>query len=169
MHVLQRERKIGRAEPELTAQLGREPTDEELAAEVELPRAAGARGARGRADGDEPRRPVGEDEDTSLGELFASDDAEPAEEVDRRQPARARSCTARSSELPDREREILRLRYGLTDDGRPQSVEQVVRSLGVSRGRGAPASSTARSSASRARAGAAKPLREQSPDAELRR
>jgi DNA-directed RNA polymerase sigma subunit (sigma70/sigma32) len=32
-----------------------------------------------------------------------------------------------------REREILRRRYGLTEDRRPQSVEQVVRSLGVSR------------------------------------
>ena len=37
VHVLQRERKIVRAEHELTAELGRQPTDEEIAAEAELP------------------------------------------------------------------------------------------------------------------------------------
>jgi len=37
------------------------------------------------------------------------------------------------SELPEREREIVQLRYGLDGDQRPQSVEQVVRRLGVSR------------------------------------
>ena len=37
------------------------------------------------------------------------------------------------SELPEPERQIVCLRYGLTDEGRPQSVEQVVRRLGVSR------------------------------------
>ena len=52
------------------------------------------------------------------------------EEVDRE--VREQIVRRAVSELPDAEREILRRRYGLADD-RPQSVEQVVRSLGVSR------------------------------------
>jgi len=37
------------------------------------------------------------------------------------------------SELPEQEREIVRMRYGLTGEGRAKTVEQVVRALGVSR------------------------------------
>jgi RNA polymerase primary sigma factor len=131
VHVLQRERKIGRATPDLTAKLGRDPTDEELAAAVELPvhhvqevREA----ARAVTSLD---KTVGETEETTLAELFPSDAAEPAEEVDTHQ--REELVQRAVSELPEPEREILRLRYGLTGDCRPQSVEQVVRRLGVSR------------------------------------
>ena len=48
------------------------------------------------------------------------------------EPARSARAQAVAA-LPDREREILQLRYGLSGDQRPQSVEQVVRRLGVSR------------------------------------
>jgi RNA polymerase primary sigma factor len=131
VHVLQRERKIDRAAPGLAARLGREPTDEELAAAVELPvhHVQEAReAARAVTSLD---KTVGESEETTLAELFPSDAAEPAEEVDTSQ--REELVHRAVSELPEREREILRLRYGLTDDRRPRSVEQVVRSLGVSR------------------------------------
>jgi RNA polymerase primary sigma factor len=131
VHVLQRERKIGRAAPGLAAKLGREPTDEELAAAVELPvhhvqevREA----ARAVTSLD---KQVGEHEDTTLAELFPSDAAEPVEEVAAHQ--REALVHRAVSALPEREREILRLRYGLNGDQRPQSVEQVVRRLGVSR------------------------------------
>jgi RNA polymerase primary sigma factor len=131
VHVLQRERKIGRCAPGLVAKLGREPTDEELAAAVELPvhhvqevREA----ARAVTSLD---KTVGESEETTLAELFASDAAEPAEEVDTTQ--REELVHRAVSELPEPEREIVCLRYGLTGEGRPQSVEQVVRRLGVSR------------------------------------
>ena len=131
VHVLQRERKIGRAAPGLAAELGREPTDEELAAAVELPvhhvqevREA----ARAVTSLD---KQVGDHEDTTLAELTPSDAAEPAEEVDAHQ--RDAVVHRAVSELPEREREIVQLRYGLDGDQRPQSVEQVVRRLGVSR------------------------------------
>ena len=131
VHVLQRERKIQRTVPELAARYGREPTDAELASEIELPihqvrevREA----ARAVTSLD---RPVGDEEGSSLGELFPSDQAEPSEEVD--SEMRERIVRQAVAELPDREREILIRRYGLSHEGRPQSVEQVVRSLGVSR------------------------------------
>ena len=130
VHVLQRERKIRRTVPELTARYGREPTDDELASEVELP-VHQVREVREAARAvTSLDRPVSEEDGASLGELFPSDDEEPVEEVDRE--VREQVVRRAVSELPDAEREILRRRYGLADD-RPQSVEQVVRSLGVSR------------------------------------
>jgi RNA polymerase primary sigma factor len=131
VHVLQRERKIGRAAPGLAAALGRDPTDEELAEAVELPihhvqevREA----ARAVTSLD---KTVGESEETTLAELFASDAAEPPEALDTNQ--REELVHRAVSELPEPERQIVSLRYGLTGDCRPQSVEQVVRRLGVSR------------------------------------
>jgi RNA polymerase primary sigma factor len=131
VHVLQRERKIGRAATALIAELGREPSEEELAAATELPvrhvqEVRDAARAVTSLD-----KTVGEREETTLAELFPSDAAEPAEEVDTIQ--REQVVHRAVSELPEPEREILRLRYGLTDEGRAQSVEQVVRALGVSR------------------------------------
>jgi RNA polymerase primary sigma factor len=131
VHVLQRERKIGRATSTLIAELGREPTEEELAAAVELPihhvhevREA----ARAVTSLD---KTVGEGEETTLAELFPSDAAEPADEVGTSE--REELVQQAVAELPEREREIVRLRYGLTGEGLPQTVEQVVRALGVSR------------------------------------
>ena len=131
VHVLQRERKIRRTVPELTARFGREPTDEEVASEVELP-AHQVREVREAARTvTSLDRPVGDEEGVSLGELVPSDHEGPGEEVDRE--AREEIVQRAVSELPAHEREILRRRYGLTHDRRPQTVEQVVRSLGVSR------------------------------------
>jgi RNA polymerase primary sigma factor len=75
-------------------------------------------------------RPVNDEDGAPLGELFPSADEEPVEEVDRE--VREEVVRRAVWELPDPEREIVLRRYGLADD-RPQSVEQVVRSLGVSR------------------------------------
>jgi RNA polymerase primary sigma factor len=131
VHVLQRERKIRRTAPVLATRFGREPTDEEVADAVELP-VHQVREVRDAARAvTSLDRPVSDDEGASLGELFPSDEAEPVEEVDTN--LREQLVRRAVSELPVREREILRRRYGLTDDRRPQSVEQVVRSLGVSR------------------------------------
>jgi len=131
VHVLQRERKIGRAAPELAASLGRDPTDEELAAEVELPvhHVQEAREAARAVTSLDKR--VGEAEETTLAELVASDGAEPPEEIGDSQ--RDELLHRVVAELPEREREIVQLRYGLSEERQPQSVEQVVRRLGVSR------------------------------------
>jgi RNA polymerase primary sigma factor len=131
VHVLQRERKIRRTAPVLATRFGREPTDEEVADAVELP-VHQVREVREAARAvTSLDRPVNDDEGASLGELFPSDEAEPVEEVDTN--LREQLVRRAVSELPVKEREILARRYGLTEDRRPQSVEQVVRSLGVSR------------------------------------
>ena len=77
VHIGQRERRIGRARAALIAELGREPSDEELAtaAELELREVLATRDiARVVTSLD---RPVGEEEETTLGALLASDASAP--------------------------------------------------------------------------------------------
>jgi RNA polymerase primary sigma factor len=112
--LVQRERKVAIAERTLAARLGREPTIEEVAeaAEVEPEEVLAIR--------DAPRtvtsldRPVGEEEDTTLGELLPAGGPAPEEEVEVRlgEAALRRAL----EELPDAERDVVRLRYGLNGD-----------------------------------------------------
>jgi RNA polymerase primary sigma factor len=133
VHIVEREQKISRAERELLAQLERMPSDEEVAQRSKLPlkqvrevRAA----ARAVASLD---KPVGEGESASYGDLFASPEATPDEqvEVDLTEKALRRAV----AELPDRERQILRLRYGLNGDTDPKSLEEIGRIMGITRER----------------------------------
>jgi RNA polymerase primary sigma factor len=131
VHVLQRERKLDRAERALATELGRSPTDEEIAERAEVP-VNQVREVR-----DAARvltsldRPVGEEEETTLGEMFEADqpDVEETVEVSLREDAVRRAV----SELPDPEREVVKLRYGLDGDPDPKSIEEVVRRLDMSR------------------------------------
>jgi RNA polymerase primary sigma factor len=131
VHILQRERRIVRAEQSISARIGHQPTDEEVAAEADLP-IEQIRDVREAARAvTSLDRTVGEDEDTPLGDLFVSERAEPDREIE--SLARGESVRRAVAELPDAEREVVQLRYGLTGDQQPRSVEQVVRTLGLSR------------------------------------
>ena len=131
VHILQRERKILRAEAALAAELGHQPSDEEVAEEAELPveQVLDVRDAARAVTSLD--RTVGEDDETTLGEFFVSEDAEPDREIETN--VRGESVRRAVAELPDPERSVLALRYGLTTDQQPHSVEQVVRTLGLSR------------------------------------
>jgi RNA polymerase primary sigma factor len=129
VHIGQRERKIGRVQRELQARLGREPTDAEIAAEAKLSERE-VREAR-----DAARvvtsldRPVGEEEDTSLGALIPSGERSPEEEVQiALQQDAVRSAL---DQLPEREREVVRLRYGIDGDD-PTPLREAGRRLGIS-------------------------------------
>jgi RNA polymerase primary sigma factor len=132
VHVIQRERRIARAERELALRLGRQPTEEEVVEAVKLP-AKQVREVR-----DAARtvtsldRPVGEGEDVPLGELFESDQPPPDEVVE--VSLRREALQLAVSELPDREREVVKLRYGIGTD-EPKTIDEVVRRLGISRER----------------------------------
>ena len=127
-NVMQRERKILRAERELMARLGREPTDEELALQAGLTvrQVTDLRHvARAVTSLD---RPVGEEGDASLGDLMPSPRGEPEREV----IVSLRDSALRSAvaELPDVEREIVELRYGVDGEG-PLGVREASRRLGL--------------------------------------
>jgi RNA polymerase primary sigma factor len=131
VHILQRERKILRAEQVLAAELGHQPSDEEVAEAAELPLEQ-VRDVRDAARAvTSLDRTVGEDEDTPLGDFFVSEDAAPDREIETH--VAGESIRRAVAELPDPERSVVALRYGLTRDQQPRSVEQVVRTLGLSR------------------------------------
>jgi RNA polymerase primary sigma factor len=129
VHIGQRERKIGRVTRELTAQLGREPTDDEVARAAELD----VREVRETHDAARVvtslDRPVGETEETTLGSLLASEERGPEEEVEisLREDALRRAL----DQLPEREREVVKLRYGINGDD-PTPLSETGRRLGIS-------------------------------------
>jgi RNA polymerase primary sigma factor len=132
VHIVERQQKIARADRELTAKHERPPTDEEVAEAAKLPlkQVREVRNAaRAVASLD---RPVGTDNDTAMGDLIPSD-ANVAEEVEvsLQEDALHRAL----AELPEREQEIVRLRYGLNGSGDPKSLEEIGRHLGLTRER----------------------------------
>jgi RNA polymerase primary sigma factor len=133
VHIVEREQKISRAERELVAKLERAPTDEEVSEQAKLPlkqvrevRAA----ARAVASLD---RPVGEDDSASYGDLFASDEKTPDEQVEVELTEKALHDAV--ADLPEREQRILNLRYGLSGENDPKSLEEIGRILGITRER----------------------------------
>jgi RNA polymerase primary sigma factor len=130
--VFQHEMTIARVERELRQTLDRQPTDDEVA------RAARLRPEQVRRVHEAARavtsldRPVGEGE-ASLGELFPAETTAPGEALEIGLEQRAvREALAK---LPETERVVLQLRYGLDGDPEPQTLAAVGRRLGLSRER----------------------------------
>ncbi|HUP33210.1 MAG TPA: sigma-70 family RNA polymerase sigma factor [Gaiellaceae bacterium] len=132
VHVAERERKIARAQDRLAAGLGRAPSDEEIAEETGLSLAQ-VRGTRDAARAiTSLDRPIGEEEGATLAALLPAEEAEAGfEEVDVSLLGAALRAAVQS--LPEPERQVLELRYGL--DGPPLSLEAVSRRLGIGRDR----------------------------------
>jgi RNA polymerase primary sigma factor len=76
---------------------------------------------------------VGEDDSASYGDLFASPEAQPDEQVEVQLTEKALHEAV--AELSDREQQILKLRYGLNGTEEPKSLEEIGRILGVTRER----------------------------------
>jgi RNA polymerase primary sigma factor len=133
VHIVDRERKISKAERDLLTRLGRPPSLEELAKEAKLPLKQVREVQEAARAVTSLDRPVGSESDTSLGELVAGEHAPPEEEleVSLRQDALRRAI----AELPDRQRDVLKLRFGLNGDPSPQSLEQIGKTLGLTRER----------------------------------
>jgi RNA polymerase primary sigma factor len=132
VHIVERLQKMKRAERTLWTQLGREPGLEEIAEEANLPlqqahevRAA----ARASASLDQP---VGEQEDALLGDFVAGDDPLPEEKAD--VSLRRRALSQALAVLPDRDRQVLALRYGL-GGAEAKTLDDVGLRLGLSRER----------------------------------
>ncbi|HET8528294.1 MAG TPA: sigma-70 family RNA polymerase sigma factor [Gaiellaceae bacterium] len=133
VHIVEREQKIARAERELVLTLERMPTDEEVAEKAKLnvkhvreTRAA----ARTVASLD---KAVGDDSDTSFGDLVAQASEDVAEEV---QVALGEDALHRAiGSLPAREQQVIRMRYGLDEEMEPKSLEEIGRRLGITRER----------------------------------
>ena len=132
VHIVERLQKMNRAERLLWTQLGREPSLEEIAEEASLPlqqaeEVLGA--ARASASLDQP---VGDQEDAVFGDFVAGDGPLPEDEVE--VSLRSEALAQALESLPERERKVLVLRYGL-DDAEPKTLEEIGRRLGLTRER----------------------------------
>jgi len=129
-NVAQRERRIARVERELATKLGRDATIEEIAEAAEL-KSTDVQDLR-----DAARvvtsldRPVGDDGSTSLGELVADDASGPGEEVFFKM--REHLVRETMAQLPETERQVLMMRYGLNGTPEPQTLARIGRELGIS-------------------------------------
>jgi RNA polymerase primary sigma factor len=128
VHVAQRQVKVRKVESELNTKLGREPTDEEIAAVTEIPldEVIELRElSRGLTSLDQP---VSEDGEVALGDLLASERPEPTEEV--LSTDREQRINAVVQQLPEDERNVIQLRFGLTGD-EPRTIRQTGSELGI--------------------------------------
>ncbi len=128
VHVSQRQVKVRKIEADLSTKLGREPTDEEIAAVAELPLediSELRELSRAMTSLDQP---VSEDGETALGDLLASDRPEPLEEVAvTERDARLGEAVRR---LPAAEQSVIRLRFGLAGE-EPRTLRQAGSELGI--------------------------------------
>jgi RNA polymerase primary sigma factor len=128
MEAAERSRRVDQVARELTAELDRPPTDEELveAAAVSHSQLADIRGAaRVVASLDQP---VGPDAETSLGELVGAEEEAFEDEVDR--ALLAEELHRALDSLEPLAAAVIRLRYGL-DTGQPASLEATAKKLGI--------------------------------------
>jgi RNA polymerase primary sigma factor len=133
VHIVEREQRITRAERQLTPKLGRAPTDEELAkaARITPTQVREVReAARAVTSLD---RPIGEESGTTFQDLVAGEEESTEQEVTVSLAQEALHDAL--DDLPAREREVLKLRYGLNGDRDPASLEEIGRRLGVTRER----------------------------------
>ena len=129
VHVAQRSRKVGRIERELTTKLGHEPTDEEIAAVADLPLAEVIEIRKAERAVVSLDKPVGDDGDTSLGDLITLETPSVEEEV--QETITSETLLEAIAALPEAERQVIEMRFGAGDE-EPQTLSQAGKRLGVS-------------------------------------
>jgi RNA polymerase sigma factor (sigma-70 family) len=133
VHITEQLSKVTRAERLLVQELGREATDEDVAKAtgLELERVAELR--RVTRDAVSLDAPVGDDGETSVGDLVADTGVASVDEL-MDHAVMVGEIDRTLAELPDRERLIIRLRYGL-EDGRQHTLDEIGRRVGLTRER----------------------------------
>ena len=133
VHMVETINKLIRVSRQLLQQYGREPTPEEIAKEMGISESKVREIIKIAQEPVSLETPIGEEEDSHLGDFIPDDDA-PA-------PAEAASFALMKEQLLDvldtltpREEKVLRLRFGL-DDGRQRTLEEVVKEFNVTRER----------------------------------
>ena len=133
VHMVETINKLIRVSRQLLQELGREPTAEELAQEMQMPEEKVREIMKIAQEPVSLETPIGEEEDSHLGDFIPDDDI-PA-------PAEAAAFTLLKEQLmevldtlTEREEKVLRLRFGL-DDGRARTLEEVGKEFNVTRER----------------------------------
>ena len=133
VHMVETINKLIRVSRQLLQELGREPTPEEIAAEINMPEDRVREILKISQEPVSLETPIGEEEDSHLGD-FIQDDNVPV-------PADAAAFTLLREQLgevldtlTEREQKVLKLRFGL-DDGRARTLEEVGKEFNVTRER----------------------------------
>ena len=133
VHMVETINRMRQATNQLVYQNGHEPTPEELAKAMDMSVDRVREIQRMAQEPASLESPVGEEEDSSLGDFVADENAEaPGKAADRAMVAQQINQALKS--LTPREEKVIRLRFGL-DDGRPRTLEEVGRDFGVTRER----------------------------------
>ena len=133
VHVVEKLNKIDRIERKLLAELGHDPTAEEIALELEIDREEVEQIRRSAQAPISLEKPVGDEEESEFGHFLADQGAaapdEAAETTLRKETLKRILCA-----LSPRERRVLELRYGL-DGQHPRTLDEVGRTFHVTRER----------------------------------
>ena len=133
VHMVEVINKATRCNRKLVQELGREPTLEEIAAELNLPIEKIIEANRTAADTLSLEMPVGDEEDTTIGS-FVEDDNTPGPVDATSNAMLSEALTEILGTLTEREADVLRMRFGMYD-GRTHTLEEVGQIFGVTRER----------------------------------
>ena len=133
VHMVETINKLIRVSRQLVQRLGREPTAEEIARNMEVDPNRVEEIQRIAQEPVSLETPIGEEEDSQLGDFLEDKDLPSPEEAAASQILREQ-LDEMLDDLTDREREVLRLRFGL-EDGHAHTLEEVGRRFGVTRER----------------------------------
>jgi len=133
VHVVEKLNKINRSERKLRAELAREPTSAEIAADLDLPLEEVEHIKRSAQTPVSLEKPVGDEDESEFGH-FLTDESEPLPDEAAEVALRRDALRSILGALSPRERQVLELRYGL--DGRqPRTLDEVGRAFNVTRER----------------------------------
>ena len=133
VHMVEKLNKVVHVERQLVQQLGREPTPDEIAAELET-KVREVRDVKRMAQ--QPislEKPIGEEDDSELGDFVEDQTAESPFEL-AAEHLRRENLRRALAALPEREREVIEMRFGITGE-RPYTLEEVGRAFNVTRER----------------------------------
>jgi RNA polymerase primary sigma factor len=133
VHLVDKVAKVRRVSLQMSDELGREPTDDELGEEIGI---ASDKVARLRSVGIRPASldaPIGDDDSTEFGEVIGDEDAQTPFELLRDESLRS-EVDGLIAVLDSREKKIISQRFGL-DGGKPKTLEDVSKGFGVTRER----------------------------------
>ena len=133
VHMVEKLNKVVHVERQLVQQLGREPTSEEIAAELETNVREVRDVLRMAQQPVSLEKPIGEEEESELGDFVEDQTAESPFELASERLRRENLRRALAA-LPEREREVIEMRFGLTGE-RPYTLEEVGRAFNVTRER----------------------------------
>jgi RNA polymerase primary sigma factor len=133
VHMVERLNKVIHAERVLIQRLGREPTNAEIAAELDYSIKEVREVMRMAQQPVSLEKPIGEEDDTALADFVEDDSAESPFEI-ASEALRRENVVRVLSVLPRREREVIEMRYGITG-GRQRTLEEVGRAFNITRER----------------------------------